>query len=74
MPKLGSLWESAFFLPWVAGALLALMAAVYLVLRKDFRLANSMRALARAAGLCPTTRPVRATSNRGYERNRDRHQ
>jgi hypothetical protein len=55
VPKFSPFWESVFFSPWLAGALLALaaalalVAAAYIWARKDFVLANPIRPLASVA-------------------------
>ena len=50
MSKFGQHWESVFFSPWSAGALLALVAAAYVLAHKDFLVASSIRRLVSATG------------------------
>jgi hypothetical protein len=50
MSKLSPLWETVLFSPWLAGALLALIAAVYVTVRRDFLAANPIGALVSATG------------------------
>jgi hypothetical protein len=48
--KFSQLWESIFVSPWAAGALLALVAAAYILARKDLIFANPMRVLVSVTG------------------------
>lgn len=50
MSKFSPIWESIFISPWAAGALLALVAAAYILARKDLILANPMRLLVSVTG------------------------
>jgi hypothetical protein len=50
VPKFSPLWEGVFFSPWTAGALLALIAATYILARKNLVAANPMRLLVSVTG------------------------